>query len=234
MHRLLRLLPALLLTHGLWAHQVPNMTIEAEFAASGDYTLRINLDPRIFLSRQPTALPPVTADWYLNQSATEKAQTHAQAADYLQSNLELHFGTQRTEVPGCDFVALDGATSEALKPDTAETHLLATARGRVPAGADSFLLDFGPEANVSLILLNSLDGQPERRPQVLFPGESSRAFPIPAARAEPAAVAVQQLAVRRVIPIGGWLVPAGPLLAGATGLILLLAAGLLLRRRKRR
>ena len=128
MHRLLRLLPALLLTHGLWAHQVPNMTIEAEFAASGDYTLRINLDPRIFLSRQPTALPPVTADWYLNQSATEKAQTHAQAADYLQSNLELHFGTQRTEVPGCDFVALDGATSEALKPDTAETHLLATAR----------------------------------------------------------------------------------------------------------
>lgn len=171
------------------AHQIPNITIEAMFAADHTYTLRVNLDPRVFLSAQPTSLPPVEAAWWLEQSAEEQKQTLQRARDYLGKNFQLSFSGQTSVMPECAFTALDGGTMEALTPDTAETHLLAVGKGRVPGGADAFELAFGSEANVSLILLNSQDGKPERRPQVLFPGESSRPYKISPAPAMSAATA---------------------------------------------
>jgi hypothetical protein len=172
-----RLLACLLLVAPLLnAHQIPNITLEAMFAADSGYTLRINLDPRVFLSAQPTALPPVEATWYLNQSEAERRETHLRAAEYLRKNLGLRFGTTDAEWPVIEITAIDGTTLEPLKPDTAETHLLAVAKGRVPGSGHTFELVFGPDANVSLILLNSEQGKPERRPQVLFPGESSRPY----------------------------------------------------------
>ena len=160
----------------LQAHQIPNITLEAMFAADHGYTLRANLDPRVFLSDQPTSLPPVEAGWYLDQSESERTETHLRALEYLRKNLGLHFGTASAEWPEIEITAIDGTSLEPLKPETTETHLLAVAKGRVPGGSDAFELVFGPEANVSLILLNSEDGKPERRPQVLFPGESSRPY----------------------------------------------------------
>lgn len=164
----------------LRAHQIPNITLEAMFAADHSYTLRVNLDPRVFLSAQPTSLPPVEAGWYLGQSETERQETHLRATEYLQKNLGLRFGSTDVTWPATEITAIDGSTLEPLKPDTAETHLLAVTKGRVPGGGASFELVFGPEANVSLILLNSEDGKPERRPQVLFPGESSRPYKLTA------------------------------------------------------
>jgi hypothetical protein len=166
----------LLIAPLLQAHQIPNITLEAMFAADPSYTLRVNLDPRVFLSAQPTALPPVEAGWYLDQSETERTETHRRATEYLQKNLGLRFGSTDVAWPDIEITAIDGSSLEPLKPDTAETHLLAVAKGRAPGATDPFELVFGPEANVSLILLNSEDGKPERRPQVLFPGESSRPY----------------------------------------------------------
>jgi hypothetical protein len=166
------------LTGMLQAHQVPSLTIEATFTRTGEYKLRLDLDPRAFLSDPPTALPPVNADWYLQQSPDEKAATHQQAESYLRDNLTLRFGDQTVPLPPCRIVALDGATNEPLTPDTAETHLQATAEGRIPANG-AFQIDFGSRAGVSLILLNHLEDQIERSPQALFPGESSQPFPLP-------------------------------------------------------
>ena len=160
------------------AHVVPNMTIEAEFAKDHSFVLKLNLDPRVFLSDQPTSLPPVSADWYLTQSESQKAATYEKATEYLKANVGLTFNDQTIPLPPCEFVAMDGATNELVKPDTAETHLLATAKGVVPAGADSFKLALGKAANVSLILLNNEEGNEDKRPQVIFPGETSRPFKI--------------------------------------------------------
>lgn len=171
------------------AHVVPNMTIEAEFTRDRHYRLRINLDPRVFLSDQPTSLPPITADWYLNQTDSQKQATHAQALEYLKENLGLTFDEQKVLLPNCEFLALDGATLEPVKEDTTETHLLATTSVEVPAGAKSFVLTFGRAANVSLILINSTEGVEERKPQVIFPGENSRPFILPEAPAVAQSVA---------------------------------------------
>jgi len=161
-------------------HTVPNLTIEAVFAPSGSFRLEINLDPRLFLSDQPATLPPVPAAWYLDQSAAQRLETHAKAAVWLGANLKLHFEAQMMAldeaVAETEFVAMDGATSLPLTAETAEAHLLLRARGTVPEGSGDFALSLGKAAQVSLILLNSQEGNEDRRPQVLFPGETSRPF----------------------------------------------------------
>ena len=215
------------------AHVVPNMTIEAEFAKDHGFTLKMNLDPRVFLGDQPTSLPPVSADWYLNQTEEEKQATYARATEYLRANVGLTFNDQTLPLPPCEFVALDGATFEAVKPDTTETHLLATAKARVPAGTDSFRIAFGRLANVSLILLNSEEGNEERKPQVIFPGETSRPFQItkaPAVETEKAAVEISEISVRRVYPDVGKVA----LITGIGVLLLFFAGVYFIRRSKRR
>lgn len=156
------------------AHQVPNMTIEATFEASGDYELRVNLDPRVFLSSIPTSLPPVAADWFLSQSTDQVKSTFAKATEHLQKHLEMRFGGKVEPIVGMTFVAMDGATNQPVTDETAEMHLLGTLRGRVTAGAGEFVLGFAREAQVSLILLLKTAEMAEPKVQVLFPGESSR------------------------------------------------------------
>jgi hypothetical protein len=156
------------------AHTVPSLTIEAVFQADHSYTLRINVDPRLFLSTQPTSLPPVEAKWYRDQSPDELKKTEQQAADYLKRAVSLLFAAKPAELPVITFKPMDGATNEPLAAESKEIHLLAEMHGMVTA--PDFQIAISKDANSSVILLNSLGDQMERRPQVLFPGETSRAF----------------------------------------------------------
>ncbi len=158
------------------AHVVPNMTVEAEFAADRTYTLKINVDPRTFLAADPTTLPPVPGSWYREQTPEQRATTHQKAREYLSSALGVLFGGQKSVLPDCEIQAIDGADNNPLKADTQEIHLLATARGRIPESAATFQVDFAKEANTTLILLHTQAGSAEPRPQVIFPGETSRVF----------------------------------------------------------
>lgn len=161
------------------AHQVPNMTIEAVFDAAGTYEMKVNVDPRVFLSTQPTSLAPVVASWYLDQTPEQVQATLESARGYLEKNLKLTFGATTVPLPECAWQAMDGATNLPVQPETTEVHLLATLKGTVPPESGPFVLHFGAEAKVSLILLLSKSGQPEPKVQVIFPGETSRAYEVP-------------------------------------------------------
>lgn len=175
---------ALLICGGeVQAHQVPNMTVEATFEPEGKFELKVNLDPRVFLSTNPTSLPPVSADWYLSQTEDQVQKTYVQAVEHLKKHLEVKFGGQAVPLPEASWQAMDGATNQPLTRETAEAHLLGTLRGVVPAGKGDFALGFAKEAVVSLILLLKTPEMPEPKVQVLFPGESSRAIAVPTAAA---------------------------------------------------
>ena len=195
MHRFIRrwvlgaAFPALLTVAGVVrAHVVPNMTVEAEFNSAGSYTLRINVDPRTFLAADPTALPPVPASWYLEQTPEQAAATHEKAQQYLASSLGVLFDGKKTVLPACKIQAMDGADNTLLKADTQEVHLLATASGELPVDVATFQIDFAKEANTSLILLHTQAGKTELRPQVIFPGETSRPFQLHVIAAAPPVV----------------------------------------------
>ncbi len=158
------------------AHQVPNMTVEADFSTPGAYELKINVDPRVFLSTQPTSLPPVEAAWFLKQSPDERETTYRLATEHLEKHLKWLFNGQAVPMPKPSWQAMDGATNAEVTPETAETHLLATVKATLPAGAENFALSFVPEAQVSLILLLKSSPDMEPKVMVIFPGESSRPF----------------------------------------------------------
>jgi len=183
------------------AHVVPNMTVEADFAAEGGYSLRINVDPRTFLAADPTTLPPVPGTWYREQTPEQLAATHEKAGEYLSRALGLLFGGQKTPFPHWAIQAIDGESNTPLTAETQEVHLLVSATGRVPAGAASFQIDFAKDANTTLILLPSHGGQAAPRPQVIFPGETSRSYPLETSPPAPTPVVAPAAAPQPPVPL---------------------------------
>ncbi len=166
--------------HVAHAHSVPSLTVEAIFQPDRSYLLRVNVDPRLFLSATPTSLPPIEAGWYRGQTPDQLKATEKQAREYLTAALAPSFSSTTTSLPDATFQAMDGATNLPLSPESKEVHLLAEMHGQAPAGATDFALSLGKAANASMILINSLGEKQERRPQVIFPGETSRPFQLPA------------------------------------------------------
>lgn len=180
------------LAGGVEAHVVPSMTVEAGFSADRTFELKINVDPRTFLAADPTTLPPVPAAWYRDQTPDQVAGTHERAQRYLEEALGLLFDGQKIRLPDCRIEAINGEDNTPLSEETQEVHLLATASGVVPAESSTFQLDFARSANTSLILVHTQGGKADLRPQVLFPGETSRGFhlsPAKMAAAKPAQLA---------------------------------------------
>jgi hypothetical protein len=169
------------------AHVVPNMTVEADFSSTGTYSLRINIDPRTFLAAEPTSLPPVPGSWYRDQTPEQVLATHEKAREYLASSLRVLFNGQKATLPPCDIQAIDGNDNTPFKAETQEIHLLATATGQLPAGTNTFQIDFAKTANIPLILLQTQGGKAEPRPRVVFPGETSPPFQLQAVVATTAA-----------------------------------------------
>lgn len=160
------------------AHTVPSMVVEAEFTPDREVALLVNLDPRLFLSEQPASLPPVPASWWYQQSETERTETLAKAAAYLDAQLTFRVG-------GNDFRGtwrvqpVDSTTVAPLAPASGEVHLLAEHRGPLPEVAGDFKLMVARTCGVATLLMNAMAGVEQRQPQLVFPGESSRGFALP-------------------------------------------------------
>lgn len=172
-----RLVFALIALSGLLhAHNVPSMTIESRFTAAGNFDLTINFDPRAFLAADPRSLPPVAGAWFSDQSPDQAAATLEKAEDYLRQSVGILFNGRPIPLPKLTIQPIDGSDNTPLKADTQELHLLAKCAAPVPEGATEFQVSFAKNAAIDLILLNALENAAERKPQVLFPGETSRTF----------------------------------------------------------
>ncbi|WP_113959908.1 hypothetical protein [Roseimicrobium gellanilyticum] len=168
------------------AHTVPSMVAEAEFNPEREVTLLVNLDPRLFLTDQPTAMPPIPASWWFQQSEAEQAETLKKAAAYVDTQLQFRIG-------GSDFRGIwkaqpvDSATVAPLTPSSAEVHLLVEHKGPLPEIAGDFKMTVARTCAVATLLMNAMAGAEQRQPQLVFPGESSRGFALPPTGAKAAA-----------------------------------------------
>lgn len=161
------------------AHQIPSLSVEAAFFKDRSFEITVNLDPRLFLSDQPSSLPPVPIEWFRDQSEEERKKTYVSASSYLEKALRLDFSGTVMPLPECTCRAMDGATNQEVSDETKEVHLLAVAKGKVPPGAKSFRAVLTQNAGVSMILMYSFEGEMEKKPNVVFPGETSREFLLP-------------------------------------------------------
>ncbi|CAN5915043.1 hypothetical protein BH11VER1_BH11VER1_17720 [soil metagenome] len=161
------------------AHTVPTLVVEAEFAAHRTATFRVNLDPRLFLSAQPTSLPPVPASWWFDQDEKAQEESRKKANDAI--NHLLAFKVGDTRVHG-DWKTspIDSASAFPLEATSAEVHLLAEFTGPIPDSEGPFTLQVSQDCPVGLILVNSLEGIDQRKPQSLFGGETSVGYALPA------------------------------------------------------
>ena len=163
----------------LRAHTVPVIVIEAEFDSTRAAVLKVNLDPRLFLHAEPTTLPPVPASWWLEQDDSSREKTREQTIDYLKRTLAFTVG-QTPVSPDWSIQAIDSASAFPLGQASAEAHLLAEARLALPSVPGGFQVSVAKDCAVAVILLCSNAGDENRRPEPLIPGESSRAFALPA------------------------------------------------------
>lgn len=161
------------------AHTVPVVVIEAEFSPAREVILKVNLDPRLFLQAVPTSVPAVPASWWFDQDDASKEKTLLQAAEYVSRTLRFSVG-ETPLTAQWKLQPIDSVSAIPLAPTSAEAHLLAEHRGPLPAVPGDFKVAVDKSCAVAVILLCSTTGDPERRPQSLFPGEMSRAFPLPA------------------------------------------------------
>jgi hypothetical protein len=120
----------------------------------------------------------VPAAWWFDQNEEERAKSLAAGEAYVAKTIRFQVGESPLDGKW-NVVTIDSASAFPLGPNSAEAHLLAEHRGPLPDVAGDFKVTLDERAAVGLILLNSAEGRPERHPQVIFPGESSRGFKLP-------------------------------------------------------
>ena len=199
------------------AHPIPTLVVEAIFHPDRTCELKVNLDPRLFLHEVPSTLPPVPGSWWWDQSESDRAANQDRARQYLASTLQFAFGTSIPQ-PTWTVQAIDSTLTTELTPTSAEVHLLSTCRVNPTADAGEFKLTLSRSAVVPVILLNSELGNAKITPQSVYPGETSRAFPLPLkTTVTPEAPLVTPSGPQEVASTAWRLVLAAALLAGLAG-----------------
>lgn len=160
------------------AHTVPVIVIEAEFTATREAVVKVNLDPRLFLHPVPTSVPAVPASWWFSQDDAAKEKTKQQAVEYVTRTLAFNVGTTALEGEW-KVQPIDSVSAFPIAETSTEVHLLAECHRALPSVPGDFKVTIDKKCAVAVILLNSNAGDAERRPQSLFPGETSRGFPLP-------------------------------------------------------
>lgn len=164
------------------AHQVPSLGLEVDLHQSAPSTIKLDIDPRLVVSSTPTQLPPIPADWYRSLNDADRQQTLESAVRFILGNIVFKSG-QEPVMLNWKFTPVDGSNAVPLSDDSKEIHLLAQATATLH-GPD-FVVSLGKDCAAALTMIAAVDGTPERRPQVLFPGETSRPVKIVKDLAEP-------------------------------------------------
>ncbi len=160
-----------LISAPLLAHSIPEIPVRAEFKSGGEMELSIEIDPRNWES-SPAEAPSLEFKTFMLQPQSKKDAQIARTKQFIADSIEFTFEPLGNIQPDFtwDFVAETG------KPLLAMTDAV-VARGQwkttIPAGITGWKIRSKPGHKVSVVFLNTINGQAHPRIPVLFPGESS-------------------------------------------------------------
>ena len=155
----------------LLAHSIPEIPVRADFKADGQMELSIEINPRNW-EPSPAEAPSLEFKTFMLQPQSTKDAQIARTKQFIADSIEFTFEPLGNIQPDFtwDFVAETG------KPLLAMTDAV-VARGKwkttIPAGITGWKIRSKPGHKVSVVFLNTINGQDHPRVPVLFPGESS-------------------------------------------------------------
>ena len=160
-----------LFSEQLLAHSIPEIPVRADFKTGGQLELSIEINPRNW-EPSPAEAPSLEFKAFMLQPQSKKDAQIARTKQFIADSIEFTFeplGNIQPEFTW-DFVAETG------KPLLAMNDAV-VARGKwkttVPAGITGWKIRSKPGHKVSVVFLNTINGQEHPRVPVLFPGEAS-------------------------------------------------------------
>jgi len=170
-----------------YTHPIPDIPILGSFNSDGNSSIIIEIDPRSF-AEDPESIPFITANAFKDFPDSNKTELLLKAQEMIRNAFDLRFGETSWFLPDFDlnFTEKDAG-------DLSEDNIVVI-KGRhdtfLESNSTFYQIRAKEEAPYDLIFTNQIDGKPQRRVNVLFPGEESFKFDLGfiGTRLEPEAV----------------------------------------------
>ena len=156
-----------------YTHPIPDIPILGSFNSDGNSSIIIEIDPRSF-AEDPESIPFITANAFKDFPDSNKTELLLKAQEMIRDAFDLRFGETSWFLPDFDlnFTEKDAG-------DLSEDNIVVI-KGRhdtfLESNSTFYQIRAKEEAPYDLIFTNQIDGKPQRRVNVLFPGEESFKF----------------------------------------------------------
>ena len=153
-----------------YTHPIPDIPILGSFNSDGNSSIIIEIDPRSF-AEDPESIPFITANAFKDFPDSNKTELLLKAQEMIRDAFDLRFGETSWFLPDFDlnFTEKDAG-------DLSEDNIVVI-QGRhdtfLESNSTFYQIRAKEEAPYDLIFTNQIDGKPQRRVNVLFPGEES-------------------------------------------------------------
>ena len=153
------------------AHPIPDIPVRSSFEASGACRIQVAVDPRCF-EPDPNVAPSVLHDSFKLMEPKDRQALLDQAKAYVAKRVEFFYEPKLQIVPEFtyEFTTHNGAP---LTKDDDVMVMTGTWKTTVPAGVQGYRIRSTPESTLSVMFLNTINGQQLERIAVLFPSETS-------------------------------------------------------------
>ncbi len=155
------------------AHPIPDIPVLGSFNSDGNSSIIVEIDPRSF-AEDPESIPFITAKAFKDFPDSNKTELLLKAKEMIRDAFDLRFGETSWLLPDFDlnFTEKDAG-------DLSEDNIVVI-KGRhdtfLESNSTFYQIRAKEEAPYDLIFTNQIDGKPQRRVNVLFPGEKSFKF----------------------------------------------------------
>ena len=168
-----------------WAHPIPDIPVIGSFERNGSASITIEVDPRCF-AEDPEEVPFLQKDVFDNLGSQEKKALKDKARNLMQKALRVRFGSEEWFSPEFRFEFL-AKEHETIELDGDIVLIRATHERTLTPETKSYQIKALDSADYDLVFTNILGGKPQRRVNVLWPGEESYALDLTSFLVQPEA-----------------------------------------------
>ena len=168
-----------------WAHPIPDLPVIGSFEANGSAVIMAEIDPRCF-AEDPEEVPFLQKDAFDKLGEDGRAELLEKARNLIDKSLRIKFGQGQWTLPDFQYEFLSKEHEEIVVEGNVIL-IRGTLRKLLEEGVSSYQIKALEDAPYDLVFSNLLAGKPQRRVNVLWPGEESFVLDLSGLRKEDAA-----------------------------------------------